>query len=347
MPRLGLTHKLLSGRHPDTQAPAGGAEPDDGQVATWSAALGAWIAADPAGGVTDHGLLTGLVPDDDHTQYALLAGRSGGQAFSGGAAASEHLTLQSTAHATRGYVRAQDDLQLLSNIIRDSGGTNRLELATASPHALFTGNPRIDGWAAIRSAPAANSLLTLAPSETWTGTTVYMIQAAPQGTIDANLSFYALSLSGLPAVASGRTVAQMVGIASLFVPNVSGTVSNLTAIEGALGWYGGTGAITTARAVYANRFSLGWFTKRPGVSVAYDAADVGHASLATVYGLRIPNQTGIVSRLLELGPATPYSRVEGGSAPTGVNSKVIHNFGGTLYRLTRNAGTGAVETAAV
>jgi hypothetical protein len=38
------------------------------------------IFLDPAliGGVSDHGLLTGLA-DDDHTQYALLAGRAAGQ----------------------------------------------------------------------------------------------------------------------------------------------------------------------------------------------------------------------------------------------------------------------------
>lgn len=38
------------------------------------------------------------------TGYALLAGRAGGQSLSGGNAASENLTLQSTAHATKGYI---------------------------------------------------------------------------------------------------------------------------------------------------------------------------------------------------------------------------------------------------
>lgn len=55
--------------------------------------------ADPV----DHGTLAGL-GDDDHTQYTLLAGRSGGQTVIGGTAASENLTLQSTAHATRGKI---------------------------------------------------------------------------------------------------------------------------------------------------------------------------------------------------------------------------------------------------
>ena len=53
-----------------------------------------------AGGVADHGALTGLA-DDDHTQYALLAGRAGGQVGYGGNAANEDLTLNGTAHATK------------------------------------------------------------------------------------------------------------------------------------------------------------------------------------------------------------------------------------------------------
>ena len=60
----------------------------------------------PAGaaGASDHGALTGLVPDDDHTQYALLAGRAGGQTLIGGDGASESLTLQGTSHLTTGQI---------------------------------------------------------------------------------------------------------------------------------------------------------------------------------------------------------------------------------------------------
>ncbi len=49
----------------------------------------------------DHGLLLGL-PDDDHTQYALLAGRSGGQVLKGGTAAGNSLTLVATSGAGAG-----------------------------------------------------------------------------------------------------------------------------------------------------------------------------------------------------------------------------------------------------
>lgn len=54
-------------------------------------------------GKLDHGLLLGKA-DDDHTQYALLAGRATGQTLTGGTAASEDLTLESTSNATKGSV---------------------------------------------------------------------------------------------------------------------------------------------------------------------------------------------------------------------------------------------------
>ena len=53
------------------------------------------------GGQLDHGAaLTGLT-DDDHTNYALLAGRASGQTLNGGNAANEDLTIHGTAHATK------------------------------------------------------------------------------------------------------------------------------------------------------------------------------------------------------------------------------------------------------
>ena len=56
-----------------------------------------------AGGVSDHGLLTGL-GDDDHSQYGLLLGRTGGQTLIGGLGAGDDLRLQSTSSVTKGLV---------------------------------------------------------------------------------------------------------------------------------------------------------------------------------------------------------------------------------------------------
>lgn len=77
----------------------------------------------------DHGSLTGL-SDDDHSIYALLAGRAGGQTLNGGTAAGDDLSLRSTTNATKG------------NIFFGAAGTstfdevnNRWGFFTASPGA--------------------------------------------------------------------------------------------------------------------------------------------------------------------------------------------------------------------
>jgi hypothetical protein len=57
----------------------------------------------------DHGTISGLL-DDDHTQYLLLSGRSGGQEAIGGTDAADGLILSSTSNATRGSVLTRDNL---------------------------------------------------------------------------------------------------------------------------------------------------------------------------------------------------------------------------------------------
>jgi len=68
----------------------------DGSVPT-----GVWTQAGGIGAA--HGGLAGLL-SDDHTQYALLAGRAGGQVIAGGTGAAETMTVNSTTHATKGSV---------------------------------------------------------------------------------------------------------------------------------------------------------------------------------------------------------------------------------------------------
>jgi hypothetical protein len=83
---------------------------------------GAWVSL--TGVSADHGALSGL-SDDDHTQYALLAGRVGNQTLIGGTAAAGTLTLQSTSNVTRGKV-------LLGTSAYDEVN-NRLGVGVSSP----------------------------------------------------------------------------------------------------------------------------------------------------------------------------------------------------------------------
>ena len=87
---------------------------------------GTW--ASPTLDSIEHDRHLGLT-DDDHTQYALLAGRSGGQTLIGDTAASGLLKLQSTASATRGTVRVIDNMVVGSDIGLIGTPTTNFEVA--------------------------------------------------------------------------------------------------------------------------------------------------------------------------------------------------------------------------
>lgn len=73
---------------------------NDGYALTWDDGAAAFVLAEA--GVTDHSALTGLA-DDDHTQYALLAGRATPQTLAFGSASGATAGyLTSTSHATKG-----------------------------------------------------------------------------------------------------------------------------------------------------------------------------------------------------------------------------------------------------
>lgn len=81
--------------------------------------------------IISHASLTGLL-NDDHTQYALLAGRSGGQILVGGTASGDDLTLRSTANSTKGTLFLDDLATLWPNVPDPAGGTMQVLNFTAS-----------------------------------------------------------------------------------------------------------------------------------------------------------------------------------------------------------------------
>ncbi len=74
--------------------------PSTGDALFWDGSK--WVASAPDTEV-DHGSVSGL-GDDDHTQYGLLLGRSGGQTLIGGTDSGDDLTLTSTSHGTKGDI---------------------------------------------------------------------------------------------------------------------------------------------------------------------------------------------------------------------------------------------------
>ena len=102
----------------------------------------------------DHGTISGLL-DDDHTQYALLAGRGGGQTLIGGIAASNDLTLESTSDVTKGFVVFQSSLR--------PGADNAIDIGSSSftvRNLYITGQGiglRAENAATVGVLPAASA----------------------------------------------------------------------------------------------------------------------------------------------------------------------------------------------
>lgn len=97
----------------------------------YDAVNGVWLASAPDTEIT-HGGLAGLTTGDaGHTQFAMLAGRAGGQTVQGGTGASENFILESTAHGTKGLVLFKDTLAPFTDASY-SGGWQGTDLGNAS-----------------------------------------------------------------------------------------------------------------------------------------------------------------------------------------------------------------------
>ena len=175
--------------------------------------------------IRDHGELTGL-GDDDHTQYALLAGRAAGQTLVGGTAASENLILDSTANATKGVVRSLSPLE--------------------NTYSLSSGNFDSYNWSpTYTSTGFLNFHIGVELSPTVTIDNVGQIQSAVAGrgnyiqSVAPNLSFSTWALFwATPRLASDSTAYSFPG-SSTMLSNVVFHANGLGASAGTAGGHRG------------------------------------------------------------------------------------------------------------
>jgi hypothetical protein len=83
-----------------------------------------WLASKPDTEINHNELSNLTVGDSGHTQFVMLAGRSGGQLIQGGVAASENLTLESTADVTKGSVITKDNFLPFDDNALDLGSSS-------------------------------------------------------------------------------------------------------------------------------------------------------------------------------------------------------------------------------
>ena len=119
----------------------------------------------------DHGGSDGLA-DDDHTQYALLAGRSGGQTITGGTASGDDITIRSTTNATKGDIFLADQG---GNVIIGGG-------ATASEVRLLEASGSGTNYTAIKTQPQAANITYTLPADD--GDASQVLSTDGSGTLD-------------------------------------------------------------------------------------------------------------------------------------------------------------------
>jgi hypothetical protein len=192
------------------------------------------VVADIPTGI-DHGGLDGL-GDDDHTQYALLAGRAGGQTLIGGTAAGEDLTLQSTSNATRGSVILADEAIARGALRKTNNTTNASFVSGVAAEVAFA--TATDGQAAIVTMTAGfNSFAFLVSLSTGESLLCYASNALaeisavsdPSGLFlltDAGVGIY-VSKSSSSSVLSIKN--RMGGSRDIGVTFLSGQISSATA----------------------------------------------------------------------------------------------------------------------
>ena len=122
------------------------------------------------GGKLDHGTALNGLADDDHTQYMLLAGRSGGQILTGGTAANNNITFRTTTSTTKGKYIFTD---LPTNGVVKVGESNELIsakiIATDLDPSFLSTSPNLDGELASDSKIASQKAIKIYVDNAITG----------------------------------------------------------------------------------------------------------------------------------------------------------------------------------
>ncbi|MGZ3772390.1 MAG: beta strand repeat-containing protein [Pseudobdellovibrionaceae bacterium] len=204
------------------------------------------------------------ISSDTFTQYALLAGRSGGQTMYGGTAASNNLTLDSTSHATKGNI-----------LLSPSGGN--VGIGTTSPTALLT-NIAGDNTSVTTPFYGWPTNSTLYVTNQYNGTTI----TSPTNTTDASFDQVSvnLSASSTQSIFGRNTYVQVPPTAT------SNTTGTLTGVQALARDYAsvGTGGYLTGGAFVASFAGVGTRNNITGVSGNASILNYNSTNQASVAG---------------------------------------------------------------
>jgi hypothetical protein len=263
-----------------------------------------------------HNNIGGLTTGDPHTQYAILAGRAGGQALVGGTAASETLTLASTANSTKGSVSVVSTDKFILRATTHTGrwfGIDYTESISTSSGEFPLG--QIDGTVTFTNVGGVNAStvfrglwvkptaslgktitavigIPVEPAASGTGglTDFVAVTASPQYSSSGALT----NLAGLqigPVHSGASTITNAYGVKTAFVIfSASSPVTNFTN-------YSASDLLNPFAASFTNQFGLdvasltSALTTNIGIRIAHPALANGLAASTDSIALAIPAST--------------------------------------------------------
>lgn len=286
-------------------------------------------------GGLDHGGLAGL-SDDDHTQYALLAGRSGGQTLRGGTSKTNNLVLSANSQAydnkSYGYIEPthpivwNDDINIGATFTGFfTEGYHRFISQTGT----FTLDPTMNAGEVVALKSAAT--IKYSSSQIITASPTFMSQNTIQPTAAvndnalaswssyiANDKFMPLLTTAITATTTnfvGLQSAPTVGITAGSHASAKGVVTNLTAVE-ASSKVTAQGTATNARGVLvynSAKEGSGIVTNNIGVDIEFMTS----GSTLNV-GLRIAPSTSTGAQAIQI-TGTPTTAAGGIAFGSDVN----------------------------
>jgi hypothetical protein len=299
----------------------------------------------------------GAISSDTFTQYALLAGRAGGQTLNGGSAASNNLTLDSTAHATKGFVLLNPTggnvgigtTTPASKL--DVAGSVRVGTDATACAAGISGAIRYNGtsveycngtsWTALAASGAGVETLNGLNSATQTfavpgttGTAPTWTSAGSAHTLNIPLASAAGVTAGLISKTDYDTFNTKLGTATAFSGDISGAY-NTTSVDKIKG-----------KAVSATAPTSGQFLVYNGTTQYVPVSVSGDATMSSTGALTIAS--GVVSNteLANMPANTLKGNITGGAAaPTDVTIASLQGTTATTFAAGNDSRiTGALQT---
>lgn len=290
-----------------------------------------WTDLTDAGATTlhkhDHGGEDGL-GDDDHTQYALLAGRSGGQTLTGGTGSGDDLTLLSTSDGTKGtiflgtasaYDQVNDRLGL-----GDTTPSFKLDIVDSSTATSGTVNTQ-------------SNVLTINPASNSSGTFRSGLFSATIS--DGNTVAFTGAAAAMGASVTHRGDGNVTGLYGILLQGFIGpsigaaadTASVTSAYGSVFSLYHNSLGVSSTRVLGAefdvrNRgtTTIGTMTACH-IGIGSQDSGSGAGTITAAFGLRVSGLSSIATDILSAGTITNGTMVEIGdwtSGPTYSNPPV-------------------------